>query len=127
MPEDIMSDFNKISDSSQDYSICDVFPFAKWKNIFLSNRKLGDEFRYVFDRKFLKRFMGNTLDRPQLLLNRHKLRDTQFEEEKVESGTQYRQEPEQMRSYAMQEQQIAGKGFFYLNFFSESCSTIFQY
>jgi len=56
----------------------------------MSNRKLGDEFRYVFDRKFLKRFMGNTLDRPQLLLNRHKLRDTTFDDEVVRDGTQYK-------------------------------------
>lgn len=26
-----------------------IFGFSNWKNIYLSNRKLGDEFRYVFD------------------------------------------------------------------------------
>ena len=30
-----------------------VFPFAQWKNILMSNRELSDEFRYVFDRKYL--------------------------------------------------------------------------
>lgn len=47
------------------------FPFAVWKNFYLSGRKLGDEFRYVFDRKFAKRYVGNTLDRPRLILKRN--------------------------------------------------------
>ena len=29
-----------------------IFRFHKWTNFYLSNRKLGDEFRYVFDRKY---------------------------------------------------------------------------
>ena len=52
-----------------------------WKNFFLSNRQLGDELRYVFDRKNLPRFTGNTLDRPKMLVKRNYLRDTSFAEE----------------------------------------------
>jgi len=48
----------------QDDIALNVFRFAQWKNIYLSNRKLGDEFRYVFDRRYLTRYIGNTLDRP---------------------------------------------------------------
>jgi hypothetical protein len=48
-----------------------VFPFALWKNIYLSNRELGDEFRYVFDRKYAERFVGSSLDRPKLILRRN--------------------------------------------------------
>ena len=47
-----------------------IFPFAQWKNILMSNRELSDEFRYVFDRKYASRPLGNTLDRPKLLLKR---------------------------------------------------------
>jgi hypothetical protein len=107
MPNDNLSDFQSISDVSRDYSSLDIFPFAKWKNIFLSNRKLGDEFRYVFDRKFVKRFMGNTLDRPQLLLNRHKIRDTNYDQEVVHSGTAYQREAEEVKDYQMLQQNIA--------------------
>ena len=89
LQQDVFSDYYNFERVGKDWTALDVFPFAKWENIFLSNRKLGDEFRYVFDRKFLKRFMGNTLDRPQLLLNRHKVRDTQFDQEVVNSGNQY--------------------------------------
>jgi hypothetical protein len=56
-----------------------VFPFAQWKNILMSNRELSDEFRYVFDRKYAQRFLGNTLDRPKLLLKRHFLQTTQVD------------------------------------------------
>jgi hypothetical protein len=44
--------------------------------VYISNKKLSTEFRYVFERNLLNRFMGNSLDRPQLLLHRHKLRET---------------------------------------------------
>lgn len=42
-----------------------------WKNIFLSNRELGDEFRYVFDRKYAERQIGSSLDRPKIVLRRN--------------------------------------------------------
>lgn len=38
--------------------------------------------------------MGNTLDRPQLLLNRYKVRDTTFDQEVVNTGDQYQFEEE---------------------------------
>ena len=41
-----------------------MFSFAKWSNMHMSNRTLGDEYRYVFDRKEAERQLGNTLDRP---------------------------------------------------------------
>ena len=39
---------------------------------------MGDEFRYVFDRKNEKRFVGNTLDKPKMLIKRNFLKDTTF-------------------------------------------------
>ena len=107
LQNDIYSDFSNIERVGKDWTTLDVFPFAKWENIFLSNRKLGDEFRYVFDRKFLKRFMGNTLDRPQLLLNRHKVRETQFDQEVVNIGNQYDVVQEKERLYPTMTQSYA--------------------
>ena len=60
-----------------------------WKNFFLSNRVLGDEYRYVFDRKSLPRFVGNTLDKPKMIVKRNYIRDTTFAEEKIGIGSQY--------------------------------------
>eukprot|EP00347_Sterkiella_histriomuscorum_P022623 403337784 len=69
-----------------------VFPFAMWKNIFMNNRELSDEFRYVFDRKYAERFQGNTLERPKLVLKRTLVGATQIDQEQLRSGTQFAQQ-----------------------------------
>ena len=66
-----------------------VFPFKMWENVYQSNRKLGDEYRYVFNRKNAKRFIGNTLEKPQLIMKRLKVRDTTFDTEVVKDGGAY--------------------------------------
>ena len=122
--------YDSIDTVTKDWGTMDIFPFAKWQNKYLSNRKLGDEFRYVFDRKFMTRFMGNTLDKPQLLLNRHKVRDTQFDQEVVGTGEAYQKQVEEskmmrqniapapymMNNYAPQKQQIAQASYMMNNF-----------
>jgi hypothetical protein len=68
-----------------------IFPFAQWKNILMSNRELSDEFRYVFDRKYAERQLGNTLERPKLLLKRNFIQTTQISEEVMRAGSSYPQ------------------------------------
>lgn len=58
-----------------------LFTFAKWTNLLLSDRKLGDEYRYVFDRVHAERSLGNTLDRPSLLNKRIFTRKTEIDAE----------------------------------------------
>ena len=65
------------------------FPFAIWRNMFESNSVIGDEIRYVFDRQRKENKMGNTLDRPTLLMNKTFVRNTQTTEEQITAGTQY--------------------------------------
>lgn len=100
-PTDPCFMFDSFHKVSKDWAVMDIFPFAKWQNIFLSNRKLSDEFRYVFDRKIMTKLMGgdsvkskfianNTLDKPQLLLNRFKIRDTQYDQEVSNEGQSYK-------------------------------------
>ena len=57
----------------------------------LSNRELSDEFRYVFDRKYAERALGNTLDRPKLLVKRQFVQTTQIVQEVIRGGQQYQQ------------------------------------
>jgi len=57
--------------------------------VYQSNRKIGDEYRYVFNRKNAKRFVGNTLERPQLIMKRLKVRDTTFDNEVIKEGAAY--------------------------------------
>ena len=56
-----------------------IFGFAKWSNMLMSNRTLGDEYRYVVDRQEAERQLGNTLDRPQLVNKRLFKRKTEME------------------------------------------------
>lgn len=64
-------------------------PIFRHQSIFLNNRKLGDEYVYVLDRKSKIRYMGNTLDRPQILLKRTFVRDTDTSKENLASGEEF--------------------------------------
>ena len=35
----------------------------------MAGRKIGDEYQYILDRRYARKFVGNMLDRPDLLLN----------------------------------------------------------
>lgn len=66
-----------------------LFNFTEWKNIYLSNRTLSDENRYIMERKMQEKTIGNFLEKPTVLLKRNYIRDTTFSEEKLASGTSY--------------------------------------
>ena len=55
----------------------------------MSNRTLGDEYRYVVDRQEAERQLGNTLDRPQLVNKRLFKRKTEMEQENLKVGSQF--------------------------------------
>ena len=63
-----------------------IFTFAKWNNMLMSNRTLGDEYRYVFDRREAERQLGNTLERPSLLNKRLFVRKTEMDQENLKQG-----------------------------------------
>lgn len=44
---------------------------------YLTGRNIGDEYRYIIDRRYARKFPGNSLDRPSLLLNPWAVRETQ--------------------------------------------------
>ncbi|MEM7387150.1 MAG: hypothetical protein AAF514_19600, partial [Verrucomicrobiota bacterium] len=68
------------------FDLFDLLPFSQLEpyqriparriNAFLSGRKIGDEHRYIIDRRYAKRFPGNMLDRPGILLNPWEIRST---------------------------------------------------
>ncbi len=49
---------------------------AKAKTVYLAGRQIGDEFRYILDRKYALKYPGNMLKRPGVLLNPWAIRDT---------------------------------------------------
>ncbi|MBS3822198.1 MAG: hypothetical protein KGY81_10595, partial [Phycisphaerae bacterium] len=56
---------------------------------YVSGRDLGDEYRYILDRKYAAKFPGNMLRRPSLLLNPWALRDTQTGRQEAAEGGRF--------------------------------------
>ncbi|MEO6788321.1 MAG: hypothetical protein ABI318_19535, partial [Chthoniobacteraceae bacterium] len=52
---------------------------ARLPNLYSAGREIGDEYRYILDRRYLKLFPGNMLTRPGLLLNPWDKRSTDVE------------------------------------------------
>jgi prepilin-type processing-associated H-X9-DG protein len=59
------------------------------RTFYESGRDIGDEYRYILDRQTAKKFPGNMLDRPGLLLNPWSVRDTQAQAEALAGGGGY--------------------------------------
>ncbi len=56
------------------------------ESVYLTGRNIGDEYRYVLDRRGQKKYPGNTLERPMLLLNPWAVRSTETGEQQAAGG-----------------------------------------
>lgn len=59
------------------------------ESVYLAGRNIGDEYRYIIDRKYAKKYPGNTLERPSLLLNPWVLRTTETGEQVAAGGEEF--------------------------------------
>lgn len=59
---------------------------AKLPNLYSAGREIGDEYRYILDRRYAKAYPGNMLTRPGLLLNPWETRKTDLEELAQQAG-----------------------------------------
>eukprot|EP00331_Platyophrya_macrostoma_P031109 CAMPEP_0176438502 /NCGR_PEP_ID=MMETSP0127-20121128/19324_1 /TAXON_ID=938130 /ORGANISM="Platyophrya macrostoma, Strain WH" /LENGTH=1497 /DNA_ID=CAMNT_0017822469 /DNA_START=43 /DNA_END=4532 /DNA_ORIENTATION=+ len=75
------------------------------KTLFMNNRRLGDEYVYVLDRKNQNRYIGNTLERPPILLKKDFVRDTSSRAEQLSSGEDFRAD-EQIKRALMEEERF---------------------
>src|SRR5262249_15861105 len=57
--------------------------------VYLSGRNIGDEYRYVLDRRNHRKFPANMLTRPEVLLNPWALRSTETGEQMAEGGENF--------------------------------------
>lgn len=57
-------------------------------NLYSAGREIGDEYRYILERRQTARFPGNMLTRPGLLLNPWETRSTELEELRQQGGEQ---------------------------------------
>ena len=55
-------------------------------SLYVEGRRIGDEFRYILERKYAEKFPGNMLPRPELLLNPWAIRDTATGQEQLAAG-----------------------------------------
>ncbi len=63
---------------------------ARRPNLFVSGRAIGDEYRYILDRRYSKIYPGNMLTRPGLLLNPWEVRSTDLSEQLLKEAEQLR-------------------------------------
>ncbi len=59
---------------------------ARVKNLYVSGRAIGDEYRYIIERRYAEKYPGNMLERPGVLLNPWELRDTSTDLALVQAG-----------------------------------------
>ena len=62
------------------------FGIRNIENTYSNQIRLGDELIYVYDRKTKKNFMGNTLQKPGVILKRARVGETKETEQKVNAG-----------------------------------------
>ena len=55
----------------------------------MSNKKVSDEIRYVFERKQLEGKLGNTLERPSLLIKKNFIKETTIDSENLGLGDNF--------------------------------------
>ena len=77
---------------------------------YVSGRNIGDEYRYVLERKFQKIFAGTLLERPGLILNPWMLRETEAELEELKQDQAYRGGRQRMNAPALEAAKARGKG-----------------
>ncbi|MCX7048726.1 MAG: hypothetical protein NTX50_24975, partial [Candidatus Sumerlaeota bacterium] len=61
----------------------------KNRSLYLSGRDIGDEYRYILERKLAKKFPGVMFKRPELLLNPWELQKTETGEKTAQAGEEY--------------------------------------
>ncbi|MDG2385545.1 MAG: hypothetical protein P8N76_28005 [Pirellulaceae bacterium] len=93
--------------------------------LYVEGRTIGDEYRYVLDRKYAQKFPGNMLARPELLLNPWAIRDTETAIEELAEDSDFADEaalgPAQKgRLRDRRRQSASGTTEFDLNFLADA-------
>lgn len=70
---------------------------------YISGRNIGDEYRYVLERRFREAFAGTLLERPGLILNPWMLRETTAEQEVLRQDQAYQRGRQLMNEVAKKE------------------------
>lgn len=59
------------------------------ESVYLTGRNIGDEYRYIIDRRYATKYPGNMLQRPSLLLNPWAVRETETGQQRARGGDRF--------------------------------------
>ena len=79
----------------------------KLDTLYVAGRNIGDEYRYILDRKYARKFPGNMLERPSLLLNPWAVRSTETGEQQAQAGESFARKSQSGGEVAAREREIA--------------------
>jgi hypothetical protein len=65
-----------------------------WPAVYLEGRSIGEEYQYILDRKYARKYPGNMLERPSLLLNPWAVRSTETGTQEAADGDAFAPSPE---------------------------------
>lgn len=79
----------------------ELFPILNQPAMYLDQRTLGDENRYIIERQLQEHPVGIIMEKPTVILKKNYIQDTKFEEEKLSAGTEYKKEVQVVREQVM--------------------------
>lgn len=65
------------------------YTFPLVESQYIAGRDIGDEYRYIIERKYARKFPGNMLERPSLLLNPWAIRSTETAQQVAAEGAEF--------------------------------------
>lgn len=85
---DAFAEMDRVRDATPYWSITPPV-----ESYYAQGRDIGDEYRYILDRRYARRFPGNMLDHPSVLLNPWPVRSTEAEEQRLQEGQAFGRAP----------------------------------
>lgn len=113
--------------------VADAEPYqvaaSKLTSLYVSGRSIGDEYQYIIDRRYAKKFPGVMAERPSVLLNPWAVRSTEAERQEVAAETNFAPAAEAQDAAAKRAAQSAGgnaqmTGFENLDFLGEASAVL---
>jgi len=84
--------------------VVDAEPFAvrlgRMTSLYVAGRSIGDEYQYIINRRYAKKFPGVMAERPNLLLNPWAIRTTEATQQQAEAGADFAPQAEPPASMA---------------------------
>ena len=101
--------------------------FSAVRSLFQTGRNIGDEYRYIIDRKYVQKFPGNMLVRPGLILNPWPLGRSETDNQAVMDGDEFGASEEGMASGRARKQRASEtedipRDFVNLDYFASAAS-----